>query len=68
VKVAQRRGLYPGNIMSEFWITGIFPLDRHVSTDEDLFGSYATDRPHDRKVISGVTNLTTILTVRYKNP
>lgn len=36
----------PGNIVSGFEKTGIFPFNRDIFTDEDFLGSFVSDRPN----------------------
>lgn len=40
------------NICSGFKVTGIFPLNSNIFTDEDFLGSYVTDRPEDNPLNS----------------
>ncbi|XP_063220582.1 uncharacterized protein LOC134529986 [Bacillus rossius redtenbacheri] len=50
VKIAHERGLTPGNIMSGFRKSGIYPFDRHIFTDKDFLCSFVSDRaPPEQK-------------------
>lgn len=43
--MAHQRSMTPGNILSGFRKTGIFPFDRHIFTETDFLPSSVTDRP-----------------------
>ena len=45
VEIAFSRAMTPGNILSGFKISGVFPFDRHIFPDREFLPSDVTDRP-----------------------
>ena len=45
VGIAFSRAMTPGNILSGFKVSGVFPFDRHIFPDSEFLPSDVTDRP-----------------------
>lgn len=49
--------LTPRNIIKGFEITGIYPFNSEIFTEDDFRSSYVTDRPEDS--VTGLENVQT---------
>ena len=45
VGIAFSRAMTPGNILSGFKVSSVFPFDRHIFPDSEFLSSDVTDRP-----------------------